>query len=629
MCAAGGLLDMRVRDDAFRLFVGARDLEGELQREALENVLRTGSAELRQRALRAGAVVLPDDVLVGYLRDGADDVMRNAGLEMLKLRGHRAFATVLGLLEDGDPDVVLQAVLVLDALRDPRAWPRLRVLLRDGDSNVVQAAIMAAGHLGGSGAARDVIPFLSAEPWLQVAAAQALGDLRATSAVQHLAALLSDAFLEPFAAEALARIGDRTAFRMLADHYLAIGSAADHPLYLGLLAGVLADFERPPRHEPLRLEAARQLSGGSAGAAAAWCVLALGPSEADALAIDVLAAHEGYGRCAAFLSARTDLLEGLIRRDPPLRDWAWDILARFPAALSGDAVIRMLRACPPSSVDSLGIYLARSSDPALAAPLVELWISRPAERKPLIAAIRKHRRAIEHALTQMPIADGDRVSLLEASGASPADVARAVAELTGEARWDAVGQLRSRSSIRELPWSQWLSMPDHDDAHRALADAVSRTGCRDLLPLVRGSLAAHPQGEFIAAVGDLRDIESVPILASHLQRATSLLRATLFDSLGRIGGANARAVLRSYCLADSPDAAQASRALAMCAADGDLPILRAAADSPDLAVRLAVVEALARRKTEANRDVLVRLVFDPAAAVAHKAAMSLTQWSNG
>src|SRR5512140_233246 len=178
------------RDEGFKRFVDARDLPADLQRETLEELFRNASGDLRQRALRAGSVLLPEDVLVSYLRNGADDVLRNAGLEMLKLRGRRAFSTAVALLDDGDGDVVLQSVLVLDSLRDPRAWPHLRPLLEHDDANVVQATIMAAGHLAGVTASRDLVPFLSADPWLQMAATQALGDLRSTSAVPHLVPLL-------------------------------------------------------------------------------------------------------------------------------------------------------------------------------------------------------------------------------------------------------------------------------------------------------------------------------------------------------------------------------------------------------------------------------------------------------
>src|SRR5262249_5586366 len=110
------------------------------------------------------------------------------GLEVFKLRGSRSFAVALRLLKDGDPDVVLQSVLILDHLRDPRALEPLRGALSHSDPNVVQAAILAIGRLGNARSIPDLLPFLDADPWLQTAAVQALGDLRSPLAGRHHAA---------------------------------------------------------------------------------------------------------------------------------------------------------------------------------------------------------------------------------------------------------------------------------------------------------------------------------------------------------------------------------------------------------------------------------------------------------
>src|ERR1700689_1672945 len=93
---------------------------------ALERLLRNSSPGIRERALRLGAAILSDDVLVDMLRDDADAVLRNAGLEILKIRGSRSYPIAIRLLRDTESDVVLQAVLLLDHLRDPRALSTLR-----------------------------------------------------------------------------------------------------------------------------------------------------------------------------------------------------------------------------------------------------------------------------------------------------------------------------------------------------------------------------------------------------------------------------------------------------------------------------------------------------------------------
>ena len=98
---------------------------------AVEELVRTTSAAVRDPAIRIGAAVLSDDCLTSYLRNGADDVRRNAGLEMVKRRGSAGVTLAVSLLDDRDADVVLQAVLALDHLSDPRSLEPLRRLLVD------------------------------------------------------------------------------------------------------------------------------------------------------------------------------------------------------------------------------------------------------------------------------------------------------------------------------------------------------------------------------------------------------------------------------------------------------------------------------------------------------------------
>src|SRR5204862_4942236 len=136
---------------------------------------------------RLGASLLTEARLVEHVRNDADATLRNAGLEMLKLRGARSFPLAIRLLNDPDEDVALQAILILDHLRDPRALEPLRAILQSSDLNLAQAAIVAVGKLGNARSVPDLLPFLDGDPWLQMAAVQALGDLRSARAVPALA----------------------------------------------------------------------------------------------------------------------------------------------------------------------------------------------------------------------------------------------------------------------------------------------------------------------------------------------------------------------------------------------------------------------------------------------------------
>jgi HEAT repeat protein len=273
----------------------------------VELLVHNSSPGIRERVLHLGANLLPEERIAEHLRNDHDAVLRNAGLEMLKLRGARSFQLAVRLLADPEPDVVLQAVLLLDHLRDPRALEPLRAVLGHGDLNVAQAAILAIGRLGDGRSIPDLLPFLDADPWLQMAAVQALGDLRSRRAAAALARMLTDPVIGAIAAEALARIGGATACRALAAHWLGQAGPLDDAALLGLLAHTLEGLSRsraaladqPLADRPALDQLLRSLGGRLADpapeirAAAARCVLALGPSAGDEAALAALIALGG------------------------------------------------------------------------------------------------------------------------------------------------------------------------------------------------------------------------------------------------------------------------------------------------------------------------------------------------
>jgi HEAT repeat protein len=260
--------------------------------KAVQKLFRNPSPGIRQRALSIGATVLSDDSIERFIRNEADDVIRNAGLEILKLKGKRSFSLIVALLKDQEPDVILQAILVLDHLRDPRAFNALRTLLKHENPNVVQAAITAIGHLGDARAIPEMLPFLKSDPWLQMASIQALGDIRSPIAVKPLKRLLPDFLLGRFVAEALARIGGSQAFLALSEHWVYFHAELEAESMIGFLAYILEGLSKKPKVAPDYFEAlSSYLHDGSepVRAATARCFLVLGPSQNDEQAIRVLA----------------------------------------------------------------------------------------------------------------------------------------------------------------------------------------------------------------------------------------------------------------------------------------------------------------------------------------------------
>lgn len=218
--AAGGEEEPLSYDECLRLLSQMPHLGVDEQLEAFERVLRYPDDDIRRRTLGMGASLLSDDRLVEFLRDDEDDVRRNAGIEMLKLRRRRAFQLAEALADDADYDVALQAVVVLGHLSDRRALEPLRRLLRHEDVNIVQEAIIALGRLGDVRAQHDLLPFLKQSSWVQTAAIEALGKMGAIEVVPQLAALLDEPLAASFAIDALARIGGTQAIQALAEHWL-------------------------------------------------------------------------------------------------------------------------------------------------------------------------------------------------------------------------------------------------------------------------------------------------------------------------------------------------------------------------------------------------------------------------
>lgn len=591
-------------------------IELDERRELLLTMVRAGHGELRDRALRIGSETLPESTIVEFLRNDADDVVRNAGLEMLKLRGRRSFATAIALLADRDFDVVLQAVLLLDAIGDPRAWPHLRPLLRREDENVVQAVITAAGRLGSRSAAADVIPFLSGETWVQMAAIAALGQLRSHDAVQPLAAMLSDPFCGELAAEALARIGGTAAARALAEHFSAKESELDAAQWLPLLAQALVDSEAPLRAPRLRQLLTRHLDSGDPSAAQA--MLSLGPGDEDGRALDVVVKSAGENDpLPPCLARRADLAEPLLLSGVPAREWGYELYRLDATAIAPEVIRRVIVEHPPFDPDILAAIVRRIDD---AETLIALHVSVKASREAVAPMLHKRRSEVRALIERMTGIDPTRrLLLMDAAGYDADPIVRGIAALELEERVNAVGQLRGRRVIAQLPWLDWL---DHDRGTfaRLLGEVVAHRRVRDLLPLVRRELHREPIPALVTCAGAMRDRASLPLVVAAISRTDPTARPDIFESIAAIGGPNARKVLYAFATCDNrPIERLASRALAQHATALDCAMLRRLAASPDWAVRYHAAEALGQFPQPENVTALTALAADPAAVVAQRA----------
>jgi HEAT repeat protein len=599
--------------------------------EALERLVRNPSPGIREQALRIGASILPDSRLTEYLREPADAALRNAGSEIFRLRGGRSLPVVVALLQDPDPDVALQAVLILDRVRDPRALEPLHAVLGHADPNVRQEAILAIGRLGDGRSIPHLVPFLSADLWVQMAAVQALGDLRSPAAVPHLAERLTDPFVGSLAAEALARIGGEPAFHALAAHWPAGGVEIDDETMLGLLAHVLEGLPRPEEVKLLpggfreALSARLHDRSVEVRTAAARCLLALGPSPWDGAAVEVLAGSRpvSAGRPAA-LARRRDLAGPLLAGPGEPRAWGFQLAASFPEDVPPAAFLEAVAEAAERRdlLPSLLQALEKVRVPGLAEALLDLYLRLPADaRETLGPALEACRAEVGSALAAKPeVAAADRLVLSALLGLTADEVVLGVLDLDPPLRPGVLSRLMRIEGLASLlPWDDWLAEAPELYAGLA-AEAAVRCGFKDLLPALRERAAAAPSEPLLRALGALGDREAVPLL-SHCLEEREDLRAAALESLGRIGGPEARVALQGAVrsLGAAPEARAAFKALASCTGPEDDALFRKAAGHPDWHIRLTSVEVLGRSAHPKNLATLTRLAGDPVAAVAHRA----------
>jgi len=602
-------------------------LKKEKRVEAIEKLVRNSSPGIRGRALRMGAALLSDDSLTAYLRNDEDDVLRNAGLEMLKLRGGRGFSLAVELLKDPDPDVSLQAVLVLDHLKDPRALEPLRVQLSHSDPNVVQAVIVAIGHLGDSRFIPDLLPFLAGDPWVQAAAVEALGDIRSAAAVPALAKLLTDLMVGPLAAEALARIGGSRAFKALEKHSLRFEEELDPESSLGLLAHVLEGLRRAPASSAsFRDFLARSLEKGSSAekGAAARCLLCLGPGPEEAAALDVLVQRQQEPRLLpACLGRRPDLASALLAEEDARRAWGFLLCARYPRKAPVEALAAALG--KPMDADWLPLVvgpLTKIRDLRVSEALLNLFRDvAPASRTVLGLVLTAHRGNLSLLLKQRDdLSPVVRLVLRVGLGEKGKEIAEEIIELPRGARVEVLSHVADQPEVvRDLPWRRWLQKDPERFCPLAVEAAVE-AGIRDLAPILRGLLSESPSPELIRAMGELGDRESVPILMDILETGYAGYGPMILESLGRIGGPEVREALRKAANGGDEELARIGfKALSLCAVEEDDAFFRLHASHSDWYVRLACAEVLGRFQRPDNLAVLAQLASDPTTIVAQRA----------
>ena len=282
---------------------------------------------------------------------------------------------------------------------------------------------------------------------------------------------------------------------------------------------------------------------------------------------------------------------------------------------------------PPSSLRPILDALSRLRGKALGKPLLDLYLGLPApSRTELLPVLKLHGGGLREALAERDdIAQVDALILDAALGKDPATVRAQIVELPVGERLEVVFQLCDHAELmRALPWEEWLEESPED--HIAIASqAAASSGLRQLLPRLRQLLASSPCPDLIRTLGELGDRDSVPALLALLENESlQHFRPLVFESLGRIGGPDARHALHQITLSDDEKEVRLGyKSLAQCAAEEDDEIFREAAVHPDWLVRLAAVDVLARYARPDNLEAVSTLAADPVAIVAQRALTAL------
>lgn len=159
--------------------------------------------------------------LIYLLSDKSWTVRRFAASALGKIGDERAVESLIESLNDEEWHVRKYAADALGKIGDERAVPSLMKTLHDEDGDVKWKAVVALGKMK-SGAVEPLIELLKNEDWhIRGTAAEALGRIGDKTAVKPLINILvgwsrdRNKYVRGRAAEALGRIGDEQAFQPL------------------------------------------------------------------------------------------------------------------------------------------------------------------------------------------------------------------------------------------------------------------------------------------------------------------------------------------------------------------------------------------------------------------------------
>lgn len=651
MSAAPSLLQARLAG-----LHGAQDREA--RAGLLLEALGDRSDQVREAAVALAAREIAPERLLPLVANGRDALVRNAALAALERQGPYARSAVELAVASPDPDLAMFACQVLGSIGGASSAPALLQALGHPGVNVVQAAAEALGRLRRPEAVTPLLRLLEREPWLQLAALDALAAIADPRAAPAILPLVADALVADPALEALARLASPVALPTLLP---LLGDAATRDQWPGMLRAVGATLERAgyqlegdPCAALLEFGAAVDAGRGTTGFWH-WLAERLG-DEADGASLRAAG--------ALVIAARIVSLYPLALRwgaDPGAHPWVAEVARAHRVEFEGvlrallvhpDADVRAatLRVLPPAHLgpDPLRRALADGApavrlaacdalaalpDPLASGRLTELLDrGTPAERTAAARALLQHPESVRAVLA----------SRLE--GQDEAAVA-AIIEVLGDAHVpeleEPLVRLGSRvpascrrtalRAVARIPGSRAevlllraLADRDHGVQVEALDLLVARGGdkVRTTLLVLLGvddSLRYH----VIRALARLGRQEAVGPLIALYPQAPLHERIEILSALGRLSGREAIPFLRKALADPQPEIRRATaRVLALSAGPGELQLLAELAADADWVLRAEAARALGGLG-EAAHPLLLELGRDLDLTVARTARASL------
>ena len=485
------------------------------------------------------------------------------------------------------------------------------------------------GHIGDRRIVSDIIPFLQKDPWLQIAAIQALGDVKDSSTIKYLEKLLYDPFTNTLAAEAIAKIGGNNALKTLANYFINNKDSLDAEFMLNLLAHTIEGINnlKPFNNKNLlynTIAAYLYSENDSAKIAASRCIIALGPGKYDNKALKILTTINANEMPYPCFYNRKDLIPKLLDYNNKTKVWGLILILKFHLSINNKYIInKAIKKIKLNDIEPNFINLFEKIPPKIIAPkIIDLYIKLPFYKRHLLMPIfQKNKNVFKRLLSKRKDIPYFSQFVLELIlNPNKQEFINKIDNFSYSEITKIIKQLIKNSEVLEkLPWEKWLLK--RPKLFIPLATEAALNGTKNVISIIRKILITHSEDNIIKMVGIIKDKESIPLLIKHIENAAPITKALIAESLGIIGGQEARKAL-IYLLENTNESENAIiyQALAKCATKDDLKLFQKAASNANWVIKLSSIEVLAKHPNKENIIILTKLAADFNDTVSKKAS---------